>query len=221
MLCLFSTSRKPCPFLPLKSEDHLSQVNLFFLDTQPCSAVVVAAPLQYLRAPCSARACQGGQGGGSAMQAGQDWGSQWNPLQVTPLEGGVQASEHSGARIRVSVWTTRVALPNYLNDHGGQLGTLKNGDIPTDSPNLQLLKTWHCNLNGTFWQKSLRTLHYYVVLTNKTPPFKTYSKEVFSPLLRQVERLQIILWCWQLNAELPLQVLCTLVAYGKVFRIKM
>lgn len=75
------------------------------------------------------------------MQAGQDWGSQWNPLQVTPLEGGVQASEHSGARIRVSVWTTRVALPSYLNDHRGQLGTLKNGDIPTDSPNLQLLKT--------------------------------------------------------------------------------
>lgn len=90
----------------------------------------------------------------------------------------------------------------------------------TDSPNLQLLKTWHCNLNGTFWQKSLRTLHYYV-LTSTTAPFKTYSKEAFSPFLRQAEGLQIILWCWQLNAELPLQVLCTLVAYGKVFRLKM
>lgn len=64
----------------------------FPTDTQPCSAVVLAAPLRCLRAPYSARARQGGS---HALQARQDWGSQWhkNPLQMTPLEGAVQAQE--------------------------------------------------------------------------------------------------------------------------------
>lgn len=46
-------------------------------------------------------------------------------------------------------------------------------------------------------------------------------KEAFSSFLRQAEGLQIIPLCWQLNVELPLQVLCMLVAYGKASGLKM
>lgn len=101
---------------------------------------------------------------------------------------------------------------------GSRAQSFKHGDW---QPNLQFLKTWHYNLNGTFWQKSSRTLYYYVDLTYTTSPFKTWMKEAFLPFLRQTEGLQVIPLCWQLNVELLLQVLCTQVAHGKVSGLKM